>query len=200
SLGLSLAALASDDPVSVPRPVDAGSRGLLGETYTHLGYSYVDTNHSNVDAHSFDFSLNSAVYHGADTLLEYNYTQSEPFAGGHAWWQNVLAGARGYTSMGGFKPYLEGGLGWAWAKAPVIGSDNSWAWFAGVGAEVTVARDITVTPFIRYTDAPGIDDSDKWDFGVKGNYWINSKFAVTANVSVDDDQDWTIGAGVNFQF
>lgn len=201
SLGFAVAAIASDDPsTAVPRPLDAaGSRGLLGETYTHLGYSYIDTNHSEVDAHSFDFSMNRGLYHGVDTMFEYNYTQSEPFAGGKAWQQTLLAGGRWYKTLNSLKPYAEAGLGWSWIDTP-FGNDNSWAWFAGVGIEAAVAQNVTVTPFIRFTDAPEIGEADKWDFGVRGNYWINSRFAVSANLSIDDDQAWTMGAGVNLSF
>lgn len=201
SLGLAVAAFASDDPsTSVPRPVDANSRGLLGENYAHLGYTYVDIKHSDADANSFDFSLNQGIRNGVDTLMEYNYTRSEPFLGGHASWQSIFAGGRAYTTMNNMKPYFEAGFGWAWAHAPVFGSDNSFAWFGGVGMEFTVAPDVTVTPFIRFTDAVSIEDADNWDFGVKGNYWINSKWALTAKVSMDDDNNWSLGAGVNIHF
>ncbi len=201
SLGLALAAVASDDPMtSAPVRSDAGSRGLLGQNYAHLGYNYVDIHHSGVDANSYDFDLNQGIREGVDTLLEYNYTRSEPFLGGHASWQSILAGARAYSRFNGVKPYAEAGLGWAWASAPVFGNDNSFAWFAGVGVECTVAPDVTVTPFIRYSDATGIDDSDSWDYGVKGNYWINPTVAISGTVSINNDSDWTFGAGVNFHF
>jgi hypothetical protein len=201
SLGLAVAALASDDPGrATPTLVDAGSRGLLGETYTHLGYSYVDTKNSNVDANSFDFSMNQGIRNGVDTLFEYNYTRSEPLLDGHATWQSLLAGGRAYTTLNSLKPYFEAGLGWAWASVPLFGSDNSFAWFGGVGMEWTVASDISVTPFIRFTDAINLGDADRWDFGVKGNYWLNARFAVSALVSLDDDQSWSLGTGVNYHF
>jgi len=201
SLGLALVATASEMPdVPASQPVGSTSRGLLGENYTNLGFTYIDVKNTNVDGQAIDFGMSAPYTSKTDLFFEYNYTRSEPVLDGHAWWQSLLAGGRWYTNLNGIKPYAEAGLGWAWVDVPVFGGENSWAWFTGIGIETPVAPNATVTPFIRFTDAPDIGDADHWDFGVKGNYWLNAKLALTAKVAIDDDQSWSFGAGVNYQF
>ena len=67
-------------------------------------------------------------------------------------------------------------------------------------AELQLAPAVTVTPFVRYADAPDLAGSGVFNFGVKANYWVDSQWAVMAGVERDDDQNTSFTIGTNFRF
>jgi hypothetical protein len=69
-----------------------------------------------------------------------------------------------------------------------------------VGTEFQVAPKVTVTPYVRYQDAPDISSGGTWNFGVKANYWVNTQWAVTGGINYDDDHDTQYTIGTNFRF
>lgn len=199
ALGLATAAVAGEGPAAASAPVSPG-RGLLGQNYVNLSYSFVDLQGTSLDAHSFGFELHQNVQEGIDTLLEYNYLRSEPFAGGHITQDSLVAGGRAFTSFHGFKPYAEAGLGWVWQRAPLGFSDNSFAYFAGVGAEFQVAPDVSVTPFVRYLDGTKSSFDHEWDYGVRANWWATEKIGLTAGVIRDNSRNMEYNIGVNYRY
>jgi tripartite-type tricarboxylate transporter receptor subunit TctC len=59
---------------------------------------------------------------------------------------------------------------------------------------------MTITPYVQFADAPDLAGDGTWNFGVKGNYWVNSQWAVTAGVELDDDENVGFTVGTNFRF
>jgi hypothetical protein len=49
-------------------------------------------------------------------------------------------------------------------------------------------------------DAPDLPGDGAWNFGVKGSYWIDSSWAVTAGIERDDEQNSTFTVGTNFRY
>lgn len=197
SLGLAASAFAQTSVATEPSVTH--SAGLLGQTYASASYGYVDLDNTSVNARSYSLGLNQYVRDGVDSFLDYNYTRSGRIAGTRLTQHDVLLGARVYTNWQGVKPYAEAGIGWVWQKAGGI-RDNSFAWAAGVGAEIEVATKTTVTPFVRYSDLTDGGNNDQWEYGVKANHWLTEKLALQGSLSRDDDKNMFYRVGVNFRY
>lgn len=180
-----------------PRPVPAsGTMGLLGQTYAGLTYSYTDLNNTSAHADDYHFEINQTLNAGLDGVFSYDWTQG----GSVGKQQAVMAALRAFsTAYAWGKPYVEAGGGYAWEK--VAGTrDNSFIWDAAVGVEFQVAPAVTITPFVKYQGTPDLVQREKWDFGVKANYWVNSQWAVTAGIARDNHQNTGFTVGTNFRF
>jgi hypothetical protein len=201
-LGLAASAFAGDDtaaPAPVATPAAVG-HGLLGQTYLNLGYSYTDIANTSVNASTYNLAVNQGVREGLDTFLEYSYAQSENTGFGRIDQQIFDVGARAFTNFNGLKPYAEAGLGGVWLKSPAVSHERSFLWFVGVGAEIQAATDLTFTPFVRLSYANSVDDHKVWDYGVRGNYWLTERLALTATLSRDNSRDTSYGIGVNLRY
>ncbi|MBI2511810.1 MAG: porin [Opitutae bacterium] len=199
SLGLASASFAQSANVAVPNPADAKPTGLLGQSYTTLGYSYVDFDATSIHASRYSLAANQSLREGLDGILEYGYARSSKFAGTRLTQHDLMAGARAFLTAGGIKPYVEAGIGWVWQKAAGV-SEDSFAWGAGVGAEFEVVSSVTVTPYVRYEDITRGSDNDSWNYGVKANYWLSSRVGLQAGVERDDDKNMTYSVGANIRF
>lgn len=200
SLGLAVFARA-DVPLDPPTATTAVGQGLLGQQYANLSYSYLDYDNTSVSGDNFGFEYNQPLNTGLDAVFNYDWSQTSVFAGGNRLkTQSVDAALRAFGgTYAKARPYVEAGVGYAWQK--FAGShDNSVVWKVGVGAEIQVAAAVSVTPFVQYRDAPDLANEGSWNFGVKGNYWVNSQWAVTAGVERDDDQNMAYTVGTNFRF
>ena len=196
---LGLAATSRAQDAALP---PAGKLGLLGQTYAGLDYSYIDFHNSPTNADAFGFQFNQALNSGLDGLLSYNWSQTGLVLGERARQQELGAGLRAFsTGYSWGKPYVEAGAGWTWFKYAGA-HDNSFTWHGAVGVEFQVASKVTVTPYVKYEDAPGldVDDKDTWNFGVKANYWVNTQWGVTGGINYDDEHDTTYTVGTNFRF
>jgi len=194
AFGLGVAARADDST-----PVTS-NLSLLGQVYGTVTYDYVDLDGGSTHADSYTLSSNQPLAFGLDGILGYNFTQWGAGGGGRVN-QNTLSGAiRAFsTAYNWGKPYAEAGVGYTWVRAPGA-KDNSFVWEVAVGAELQVAPRATVTPFVQYTDAPDLAGGNKWNFGVKGNYWIDSQWAITAGLARDDHQNTSFTVGTNFRY
>ncbi|MBL9216502.1 MAG: hypothetical protein JNG83_13580 [Opitutaceae bacterium] len=198
SLGLAVFARA-DVPLEEPMAAPAG-QGLLGQHFATLTYSYIDLDDSPTHADGFTFAFNQPLRAGLDGILSYNWAQTGLVAGERLNQQSLDLAFRAFsTAYPWGKPYVEAGAGYAWTKFAGV-DDNSFFWELAVGAELQVAPEVTVTPFIQYLDAPDLPGNGTWNFGVKGNYWVTSQWSVTAAIERDDDQNTAFTVGTNFRF
>jgi len=194
-----LLGLAATVNAQTPPPV-TGSMGLLGQTYAGLDYSYVDFDNSPTNADAFGFQYNQPLNARLDGRLTYDWAQSGLVLGDRARQQTLGAALRSFIVPNSWaKPYVEAGAGYTWTRY-AGNHDNSFVWEVAVGSEFQVASKATVTPYIKYEDAPDISGSGTWNFGVKANYWVNSQWAVTGGVNYDDDHDAAFTIGTNFRF
>ncbi len=201
ALGLGALTARADSGLPADQPsAPVAGQGLLGQVYGALTYSYIDLDGVSAHADNYHFALNQPLSFGLDGFLSYDYARFGSIAGSNLR-QNVLsAGLRAFsTSYNWGKPYVEAGAGYAWTRFAGA-KDNSFYWEVAVGAEIQVAAQTTVTPYVQYVDVPDIDNGHAWNFGVKGNYWVTPQWAVTAGLERDDDQNTTFTVGTNFRF
>jgi len=190
-LGLALTALAGDETMAAPR-----GTGLLGETYAGLTYRYIDLDGTSSHADDYHFDYNAPIQTGLDTLLGYDWTD----ATASTRQQSFLAGLRAYSpdfSWG--KPFVDASAGYTWERTAGA-RNNSFLWQVSAGAEFQVARTVSVTPFVKYSDAPSLASNGKWDYGAKANYWVDRQWSVTVGLDRDDDSNTGFMVGTNFRF
>jgi opacity protein-like surface antigen len=199
SLGLATAAFAQARNVAVSSPAEARPTGLLGQNYMGLTYGFVDLDGTGVDGHQYSLELNQGLRDGLDTFLGYTHTRTDRIGNSRLKGHDLFLGVRPYMNYQGVKPFVEVGAGWTWVRGLGF-DDDSFAWGAGVGAEIEVVSGFSVTPYVRYTDAVDFAGSGTWNYGADANYWFTPTFAVRAGFDLDDDQNktWTIGANLRF--
>ncbi len=202
--GFATSAFAGGDEPNTPAPAPAvapvsGTAGLLGQTYAGLTYSYINLDASPVNAASYGFEYNQPFRPGFDAVFNYDWAQSGPFAGDRAHEQKLTAALRAFSVQSWGRPYLEAGAGYDWLKFAGV-KDHSFVWIAGAGIEFNPLTALTVTPFVRYERATGYDDADEFSYGVKANYWLNRRWALTGSLSRNDDQDMIYQLGINVRF
>jgi len=191
-----LAAARADDPRPAPPVPASGTMGLLGQTYASLTYSYTDLSDTAAHVDDYHFDYNQTLKPGLDGVFSYDWAQT----GSVAKQQAVMAALRAFnTSCAWGKPYVEAGAGYSWEKVAGV-KDNSLIWLVAVGAEFQVAPAVTITPFVKYQGTPNLARHDKWDFGVKANYWVNSQWAVTVGLDRDGRHNTGFMVGTNFRF
>jgi hypothetical protein len=197
ALGLATAAFAGGDDPNAPAPaVRQTGQGLLGQEYASLTYRYVDLNGAAGHADDYRFDFNEPLKQGFDGLVGFDWTDASAATRQTA----ITAGLRAYCpDLAWGKPYAEGGAGYTWTKTAGV-KDDSFLWRLEVGAEFQAAAAVTVTPFVRYENAPSLSRSGRWDYGVKANYWVDHQWAVTVGLDRDDDQNTGFMVGTNFRF
>ena len=201
ALGLGPLTHADDSvlPGEKPAPV-TGDMSLLGQSFATLTYSYINLDDTSVHGDSYSFEVNQPLSFGLDGVFSYDYTRSSPIAGSRLSQHTLGAALRAFsTSYNWGKPYVEGGVGYAWSRFAGA-KDNSFVWEVAAGAEFQVAPRATVTPYVQYVDAPDLPGEGTWNFGVKGSYWIDASWAVTAGIERDDEQNTAFTVGTNFRF
>jgi len=206
---LSLAATApaqstgADTPAPAPAAAPGTGTGLLGQTYTSLGYGYTDLTGTTVNQQNLRFEYNQPLNTGFDLKLGYTGARTSEFAGTlRNSQQSVDANAIAFipeTNWG--RPYLQVGAGWIWAKDAGV-HDNSFLYHLETGVEYQVTAAFSVTPWVAYIDAPSltIPVNNRWNYGIKTNYWLTHSWGVGVSLGRDSQRDMTYGAGVNFRF
>lgn len=201
-LGLTAAARADSGlPEAKPAPAPVTDNfGLLGQAYATLSYGYTNLDGTSTHGDDYAFTVNQPLAFGLDGVFSYDYAQTGVIGGSRVNQQTLAAGLRAFSASYNWgKPYVEAGVGYSWARFAGA-KDNSFVWNVAVGAEFQAAPGLTFTPYVRYVDAPDLASRESWNVGVKGNYWVNTSWAVTAGLERNGDKDTTFTVGTNFRF
>lgn len=178
----------------------AGHLGLLGQTYGTLTYSYVDLAHTSTHADNYRFEMNQPLAFGLDGVFAYDYAQTGAIGGSRLRQHELSTALRAFSnSFNWGKPYVEAGVGYAWNRFAGA-SDNSFLWGVAAGTEFQVASSATLTPYVQYADTPDLTSEGIWNFGVRGSYWVDTQWAVTAGLERNDEQSTAFTVGTNFRF
>jgi opacity protein-like surface antigen len=195
ALGL-FAPLRAADTAAVP--------GQLGQRYATAGFGIIDVHNTSYDERSYRFAYNQDVAAGLDVRLDADYLRSEAmhgllYQGEHYTDRNLALGVRAYTVRNRLKPYAEAGAGWTWFEL-ADWREDSWLWYAGLGVELAVSQRVVVTPYLRYTDRVDLFRGDNWDYGIRANYALTSRLALTATLDRNNDQNMEYQLGTVWHF
>lgn len=201
ALGLAGSTVASTDPVPAADAAPAVvGQGLLGQSFYHASYGFLNLDDTSVDAHALTLDYNRPVDATLDTFASARFLRSGSLPGGRYSEQALNFGARFHTLFHGVKPYWDAGIGWTWAKGPGGFRDNTFAWSSSIGVEVPTSFGLSLTPYVQYADAIDFAEGDSWNVGVKGNYWLNDRTAVFVGVERAIEESWEYRLGMNFRF
>lgn len=176
---------------------------LLGQHYLATSIGFVDLDAANTPrVFHVDYNRNFAT--GVDLRLELDYLRSQRTNSvlyGHARYTdyNAALAVRAFTVRGRWAPYAEVGAGWTWFKL-ADWREDAFVWFAGAGIEATVTRELSVTPFVRYTDRVNFFRGDQWSYGARANYTLTPRVGLVAAIERDDDRNTRYTAGVSYRF
>lgn len=185
---------------AAPAPGPGSGRGLLGQAYTSLGYSYDDLAHSSVSLQGLRFEYNQPVTPGFDLKLGYTGARTPEFAGARDQQQSFDASAIAFipeTNWG--RPYVDAGAGWIWTKNAGVDA-HSFLYHLAAGVEYQLTSALSLTPYVAYLDAPSVAVVNHWNYGVKTNYWLTDQWGLGAGIGRDNKQNMTYSARVNFRF
>lgn len=187
-------------PASPPAQPTEISRGLLGQTYSGLTYTYTELRHSPLEGQGLRFEYNMPLNLGFDAKFTYDGLRTTSFANLRNTSQLAEASAVAFmTQYGWIKPYIEVGAGWLWTKSAGV-RDNAAAGRLGTGAEFQVATALVLRPYVNYTSSGVLPSDHRWNYGVKANYWLTDQWGVSAGLDRDNQQNMGYSAGLNYRF
>ncbi|PTX92462.1 hypothetical protein [Opitutus sp. ER46] len=174
--------------------------GLLGQSYTELGYAAADVQDMHKDVHSVGIAANVPVTAYLDLGAGYSYNWVRGLA--HA--NTIGASATAYKTVGTVKPFVGAGVGYRWNHDSDNNEDT--IWMTSVGVEIPMGA-FTLTPRVVYNDDFNNtkESSQSYTYEVEGNYWVTKTAAVYASAGFENvrnsNQDaivYSIGARLKF--
>lgn len=177
----------------------ATSPGLLGQNYVGASYVWYHFKNSPIDAHGLALEANWRVRDSLDFTANYEWLKTDEFLGISAEMQTLMVGVRGFTHEGRARYYFDVAGGWAQAKAGGF-SDDSSVYRLGLGAEISLTPSATLTPLCYYQAYTKNSGSGTFNYGLKGNVWLSSHWALSASILRNDTSDLSYGLGLNFRF
>lgn len=198
ALGLASSALAQGTGTS-DSAAETG-KGLLGQSYVNLGYTYTDLHQSSVNYQGLNFDYNQPLNTGFDLNLNLGDARSSTYFGSRGRQQTIGASAVAFTpGLSWGRPFISVSGGWIWTKYAGV-SDNSFLYGLQTGVEFQATKELSITPYVGYTDATAMRIDNKWGYGVKANYWLTSQWGVTAGIGRDNQVNTSYSIGTTFRF
>lgn len=200
AFGLAVAASAQSTGAGPSAPLAETGKGLLGQTYAGVAYGYTDLSHSSVNLQGLSFTYNQPVNRGFDLSLDMSDAWSSSYAGTRTRQQSLGGAATAFVPDQAWgRPFFSVGAGWFWTKTAGV-SDNSFLYDLATGVEFQATRELSLTPFVSYTEATSLHVNNKWGYGVKANYWVNDQWGVTGALGRDNKSNMNYSVGVNLRF
>ena len=200
TFGIAASGFAQGTGASVPAPGTDTGKGLLGQSYVSLAYGYTDLHQTSAHYSGLSFEYNQPLNTGFDFNLGIGDAWSSKYSGTRSRQQSVFPSAVAFIpDLSWGRPFIGVGAGWIWTKDAST-RRNSFAYGMNTGVEFQVTKELSITPFVGYTDATSFDVNNKWDFGAKANYWITDQWAMNAGISRDNMVNTTYSVGTTFRF
>ena len=175
--------------------------GLLGQRYAQIEFGAADISDYSKNQYGLGVGANLPLSANLDLSAGYGYSWIRGV--GHV--NGLSSSVTAYTSFGGAKPFVGGGVGYSWTRWSG-GKDNQVNWGLTAGVEIPVGV-VTITPRIVYSDdfEDSYASSQQLSYEVEANYWLNRSTAIFAEVGYVDfkhasDHAVTYGAGARFKF
>lgn len=185
-----------------PAPLTPSFRGgLLGQDYSGIELAYV-RHHEGAPRvlrrYGFIASRPMPDAENLDGLFRYNYTRGSAL-GADGQQHDVSFGLSRYLRLGPIAPFLEGDIGWGWARGGTRRHANSFLYQAKVGVEIMLSDEISLTPSVSYQEARQFHDR-AWNYGAKLAYRLNNNWATTVSAAIDDGSNFEAALGVHRRF
>ncbi len=191
-----VAALAAGTSVFAQQP-DSGSlsasSGLLGKRYAEASFSFVDINHSGIDAFGAGLNVNVPLTTSLDLGFGYGHDWIESFSDIDS--DVVSADLTGYITSGSFRPFATLALGHAW-----VPGDDFAVWGAAVGVEYDISSVVSTRLTAGYRDDFESGSNGSWDATARANLWITRGLAANVAVSLIERGDVAYTAGITLRF
>jgi hypothetical protein len=199
-IALALVSFASAQPAMTAVSRDS-SHGLLGQTYTGVGFGYVHHVEAPPRArHRYGFVSSRPLLElgeTTDAAFRYDYTRSSA-SGERRHRHDVAVGFTRYVENALTKPFLRADAGYAMRKEEGR-TRNSFAYVAGAGVEVAVAPWLALTPYANFHHAPSLD-SGRWQFGATASHRFNRAWSSTLGVQMDTKHNLEYAVGLQRRF
>lgn len=200
AFGLAAASFAQSAGTGAPAPGSDTGKGLLGQSYASLGYSYTDLHQTSTNVQGLNFEYNQPLNTGFDFNLGIGDAWSSKYSGTRSRQQSIYASAIAFMpDLAWGRPFIGVGGGWIWTKDAGV-RDNSFAYGLNTGVEFQVTKELSITPYVSFIDATSFHVDNKLDYGVKANYWFTGQWALNAGVSRDNMVNTTYSVGTTFRF
>ena len=202
TMGLAAPGVAQTTDGSNSAPAADLGKGLLGQSYASLGYSYLDAYRKPFDLQGLNFQYNQPLHTGIDFKLALGDYWSTRYSGTRTQEQSAFAGVIAFMpDLSWGRPFIGAGGGWIWMKQAGA-RDSTIAGGLSAGVEFQVTRELSITPFCTYTATTSlhIDPDNRWEYGVKANYWVTHHWALNAQISRDNKVDMIYSIGTTWKF
>lgn len=177
----------------------SAGRGLNGTNYLSPTFLYSKIDDGPPDYYQgLGLRYNQVLAPRFDLIITGGISQSERFAGSRAKNTGIDAGVRWHTDIGTMRPFVEATIGYSWFDFASF-EDSSFTYAAGIGAEFQVTGNLSLAPMIGYSDATDYPDSGDAFVVLRSNYWLNDRWSIRINVSIDEDGPG-LGAGFAYAF
>lgn len=197
---LAFAALPCASAQVTPPVEGAFQGGLLGQNYSGIELGYVRHHQGPPRVmRRYGFVASRPIPDGRDLdgIFRYNYTRGSTL-GADGQQHDFAIGLAGYQAHGPVKPFLEGDIGWAWARA--VGTRrNSFLYEVRTGVEMMLSSHVSLTPFVSYGESRQFHQRG-WDFGLKAAFRLNAGWSTTLAVDIDEGRNVETGFGVQRRY
>lgn len=191
---LALATSASAQSGTMP-----AGRGLNGTNYLSPTFLYSWTDDGPPDsAHGFGLRYNQVLASKFDLIVTASAIQSDRIAGSRVRATGIDVGVRWHTEIGVARPFVEATIGNAWFKYAGFKEDST-TFDAGLGAEFQLTGPFSIAPMVGYSRTTEVPDTGDFFLVLRTNYWLNQRWSVRVNVSIDEDGTG-LGAGFAYGF
>jgi opacity protein-like surface antigen len=174
--------------------------GLLGQHHSGVELEYVRHRESAPRVlRRYGFVASRPMPDGKDLdgLFRYNYTRGSSL-GPDGQQHDLAVGLAGYRANGPVTPFLEGQIGWAWARGGAE-RENAFFYQLRAGVEVMLSSHVSLAPFVSYQEARRFRDHD-WQVGAKAAFRLNPRWSTTLALSLDDAHSVGTAFGIQRRF
>ena len=205
-IGMALAGLAmtiQGVAQTTPSITPEDGPGLLGKRY--IGVSLATTDFRNSDANN---ALHSSVF--ADIPVNQHIIVEGGYAlarrsdhGFTGYWNDLFTDVTAYTTVNGFKPFADAGIGYSMFNLSGHGvsiDDQNGFYGAGAGVELPITKALSVVLRTGFSDTMTSGSKLFWRHSISSAYWVSPRVAATGSVSFNESVSVTYSLGARFVF
>jgi hypothetical protein len=177
--------------------------GLLGKRHIGVSLATTDFRNSNVNnavtSEVFaDIPVNQHISVGGGYSL--SRLSDNGFTG---YWNDLFTDVTAYTTINGFKPFVDAGIGYSMFNLSGNGistDDQNGFYGAGAGVELPITKALSVALRTGFSDTMTSGAKLFWHHSIHSAYWVSPRVAATGTVSFNESVSITYAVGARFVF